>query len=354
MKKLLGAFLFCFLLLAGANPSTAFQLPGAPSLPQPAEGTLEQERYLESLLPPEKFKIKKEDDAAPGEKTGPEASPPAASRPLNYGDDAFLESLMPPKAEANGENKKRVENSQNSENSAIAPPVVYAQDAFLESLIADELKVSGDNKAENGSSEQNGEFDAAYISQESFLDSLLTQNKFQMGADDAASPPPEIVSRTQAATQSSAGTKMNALEVLSRPFRFNIPLQDFLDIQAEYPFWPAFEQNLMQFSSWKVKFSQTKVLSDEISPQILGYLAKVRTDGNSIQILQDNSSSSLMTMDFSPASETERMSNAPMMGGGGGGGSSREYFGRLIKTQILFWGMLLSVLFFMYWNRKIF
>ena len=54
MKKLFGAFLFCFLFQAGA-----YSLPPSPSLPAPAQGTLEQDRYLESLLTPEKFMIKK-------------------------------------------------------------------------------------------------------------------------------------------------------------------------------------------------------------------------------------------------------------------------------------------------------
>lgn len=356
MKKPVGAFIFCFLLLAGVCPLAALQLPGAPllsqSLPAPAQGTLEQDKYLESLLPAEKFKVKKDDSAdSAGEKPAP-APAPAVNRPLNYGDDAFLESFVPRKPveeKKDAETEGDGEGAENSQDRPSLPTTAYDQDAFLESLLKNELKKSEAEKPENG---KNRSVATENVSQESFLESLLTQNKFQMTEEDAT---PTIASRTQTATLLPTVAKTDTVEVLSRPFHFNTPLQEFLDIKSECSFLPSLEQKLMQFSPWKTRVNQTKAFDSEIYPQILGYLIKVRTDGKSIQMLQDSSASSLMTMDFSPASETERMSNRPMGGGGGGGGDdSRAYFGRLIKTQILFWGMLISVLFFMYWNRKVF
>ncbi len=92
---------------------------------------------------------------------------------------------------------------------------------------------------------------------------------------------------------------------------------------------------------------------DDISPQIVDYLERVRSDGKTLRIMRDSPMNSLITLDFSTSSDSDRLRGGPYVGFPDGGGSG-NYYARLIQSQVLFWTLLLTILFIMYWNRKVF
>ena len=117
------------------------------------------------------------------EKTDAGGALPAERRPLNYSDDTFLESLVLQKTEAS---KEKTGNAESGENSADGgnkasrsdlTSTVYDQDAFLESLIAGESQKAEKPHIENAGNRQNESFTADQVSPESFLNSLLAENK---------------------------------------------------------------------------------------------------------------------------------------------------------------------------------